>query len=90
MKVEIPESLARELSDLLTKQTIRMQVLTSIVGKPEYETMEAELIPIQQRIDAIKYTITEDYIPDEYRSDEYQWNFNGFMIDRNTIEISRV
>ena len=43
---EIPEDLAKELSELLTKQTIRERILLQLVTEPEkFEEVEKTLIP---------------------------------------------
>ena len=66
---EIPEELAKELSDLLTKQTIRERLLLQLVDNPvKYEQVESMLLPITSKIEAIKFKITNEYVPEEYRS----------------------
>ena len=85
---EIPEELARELSELLTKQVIRERLLLQLINDPEkYEQAESNLVPITAKIEAIKLKITKEYIPDKYNSRRYVWNYNGFEIDQNRVEI---
>ena len=68
---QIPEDLAKELSELLIKQTIRERVLVQLVEDPiKYEQTENLLIPITAKIEAIKIKITNEYVPEMYRSSE--------------------
>ena len=85
---EIPEELAKELSELMTKQSIRERMLLMLVDQPtRYEEMERMLIPIVNRIDFIKNKITSEYVPEKYRSDKYVWNYNGYDIAKNIVDI---
>ena len=85
---EIPEELAKELSELLTKQTIREKILTQLIDKPDkYEEAEALLIPITQRIEAIKIKITKEFVPEKYATDAYMWNYDGYEVDKNKVQI---
>lgn len=85
---EIPEELAKELSDLLTKQTIRMQVLTNVIDQPDkYEIAEKNLIPITRKIEAIKVKITKEYVPDKYDDPKYVWNYDGWDVSENKVQI---
>jgi hypothetical protein len=89
---EIPAPLAHELSDLLTKQTIKMNLLMQILDKPnfsksEYDALEDTLVPITARIEAIKLKITKEYVPKEYCSPEYMWNYDGFEVAGNMVDI---
>lgn len=85
---EIPDALAKELSDLLTKQTIREKMLLQVIDDPnKYTMMEEMLIPITSRIEAIKVKITRDYVPKEYNSELYMWNYDGYEIDGNKVQI---
>ena len=78
---EIPEELAKELSELLTKQTIRERLLVQLIDEPaKYEQAEAMLVPVTAKIEAIKVKITDEYVPTEYRSAEYMWNYDGFEV----------
>lgn len=85
---EIPEDLAKELSDLLTKQTIREKLLTQLLDQPEkYEKAEEMLIPITRRIEALKIKITKELVPAKYNSAEYMWNYDGWDVDQNKVQI---
>lgn len=85
---EIPEELAKELSDLLTKQTIRERMLTQLIGEPEkYEEAEKMLIPVVSRIEAIKVKITKEYVPEKYNSIRYMWNYDGWEVDKNRVQV---
>jgi hypothetical protein len=85
---EIPDPLARGLSELLVKQTIRERILIQLVGEPEkYEEAEKLLIPITAKIEAIKTKITKEYIPAKYNSRKYMWNYNSYEIDENKVEV---
>lgn len=85
---EIPEELAKELSDLLTKQTIRMQVLINVIDQPDkYEIAEKNLIPITRKIEAIKVKITKEYVPDKYDDPKYVWNYDGWDVSENKVQI---
>lgn len=85
---EIPEDLAKELSQLLTKQTIRERLLLQLVGEPDkYEQAENILIPIVSKIEAIKIKITKEFVPTKYNARKYMWNYDGFDIDQNRVQI---
>ena len=85
---EIPEELAKELSDLLTKQSIRERIASQLVDQPEkYEEAEKLLIPVTRRIEALKIKITKEYIPDQYNSSKYMWNYDGYDVDGNRVQI---
>lgn len=87
---EIPENIAKELSELLTKQSIRERLLTSVIGEPEkYEELEKQLIPVVQKIDALKTKITEEYVPNEY-DERYVWNYNGFEVSGTSVQVYKV
>lgn len=84
----IPEELAQELSDLLVKQTIRERVLVQLVDQPEkYEEAENLLIPITRKIEAIKVKITKEYVPEKFNSAQYMWNYDGYDISENRVQI---
>ena len=83
----IPEELAQRLSNLLVTQTSRERLLTPLVGKPEYEQVEQSLIGLITEIDKLKNQITTEYVPPEYRSEEYQWNYDGIGISGNVVSI---
>ena len=86
--VEIPESIAKRLSTLLIKQSIRHRLLNEAVGdKSKFEQLEDLLIPIEEEISAVKNEITEKFIPEDFRSERFIWNYNGFEIDNNHISI---
>ena len=88
---EIPEELAKELSDLLTKQTIRERLLVQLVDQPDkYEETEKMLIPITRKIEAIKVKITKEYVPEKYNSTKYMWNYDGWDVDENRVQIITV
>ena len=85
---EIPEDLARELSESLTKQTIRERLLLQLVNDPDkYEAAEALLIPITAKIEAIKVKITKEFVPAKYNARRYMWNYDGFAIDGNKVQV---
>lgn len=85
---EIDNDLAKELSDLLTKQVIRERLLLQLVNDPgKYEEVEKLLIPITSKIEAIKVKITRDFVPEKYRSQTYMWNYTGYEIDGNEVEV---
>ena len=78
---QIPEELAKELSELLTKQTIRERLLIQLIDDPnKYEQAEAMLVPITSKIEAIKIKITEQFVPDDFKSPEYIWNYDGWEV----------
>ena len=87
---EIPEDIAKELSSLLAKQSIRERLLVSVIGKPEYETLEASLIPIVEKIDSFKNMITLKYVPEKYRSDRFIWNYPGWEVSGTSVQIGIV
>ena len=85
---EIPEEIAKELSDLLARQTIKEHLLANLVSDREkFDDVEAQLIPIIQKIDAIKSKITIEYVPDEYKNERYSWNFDGYEVSKNVLQI---
>lgn len=85
---EIPDELAKKLSDLLTKQTIRERMLLQLVGDTtKYEAMENMLVPITSSIESIKINITKKYVPEKYNSENYMWNYDGYEVDGNKISI---
>ena len=87
-RFEIPDELARELSELLTKQTIRERLLTQLIDdQDKYNKVEDMLIPVTARIEAIKLKITKEYVPSEYDSTRYIWNYDGYEIDGNRLQI---
>lgn len=88
---EIPDELAKELSDNLIKQTIRQRTLAELVNDPDrYNAAEKLLVPIVTRIEAIKVQITNQYVPIKYRSSEYMWNYDGYEIDGNHVQIHKI
>lgn len=85
---EIPDDLAKELSELLTKQTIREKMLVNLVQDPDkYEEAEKMLIPVTERIEAIKVKITKEFVPAKYNSIRYMWNYDGYAVDQNRVQI---
>ena len=88
---EIPEDLAKELSELLTKQTIRDRLLVQLINEPEkYDTAEQRLIPVTAKIEAIEIKITKEYVPDKYNSTKYMWNYDGYEISGNKVEVIEI
>ena len=85
---EIPEDLARELSESLTKQTIRERLLLQLVSDPDkYLDAEKLLIPITAKVEAIKVKITKEFVPAKYIAPRHMWNYAGFAIDDNKVQI---
>lgn len=85
---EIPEDLAKRLTDLLATQSIRERLLLNLVDQPaKYKEMEKELVKVVREIEAIKITITSTYVPERYNSSEYMWNYDGWDIDENKVQI---
>lgn len=83
----IHEELAKELTDKLTQKSIREELmLQSINDKEKFEALEGLLIPIIQRIDYLKDTITS-LVPEQYRSNDYRWEYLGFNIDGCKVRI---
>ena len=84
----IPEELAQELSDLLTKQTIRERLLIQLIDDPvKYEQAENMLVPITAKIEAIKVKITNEYVPKHYRFAKYSWNYDGWEVAGNKVMV---
>lgn len=84
----IPEELAKELSDLLTKQTIREKLLLQVIDDPvKYDQVESLLLPIVSKIEAIKIKITNEFVPDEYRNPLYTWNYDGWEVAGSTVHV---
>jgi hypothetical protein len=85
---EIPEDLAKELSELLVKQTIRERILLQLVTDPDkFEEVEKSLVPITAKIEAIKNRITKEFVPDEYNSTKYMWNYESWEVARNKVQV---
>ena len=85
---EIPEDLAKELSELLVKQTIRERILLQLVADPDkFEEVEKSLIPITEKIEAIKNRITKEFVPEEYNSTKYMWNYESWEVARNKVQV---
>lgn len=85
---EIPVEMAKELSLLTGKEKIRKDLLFSSINNPEtFSKVEKELITIMEQLEGLKQKITDEYVPDEYRSEEYVWVHNGWEIDKNNIGI---
>lgn len=90
-EIEIPDEMAKELSDLLIRQNIRENMLERCIDDPaRYQKVEEMLVPINARIAFIQAIITQNYIPDVFKSDEYMWNYNGWEIDQNKIHIENI
>lgn len=84
----LPEELAKNLSNLLTKQTIRERLLMQNINDPEtFEKIEDMLVPITAQIEAIKMQITEKHVPEKYRHPIFSWNYNGWAVDENHAQI---
>lgn len=87
---EIPDELAKELSDLLTKQTIHERLLLQVMDDPDkYEKTMELIVPITAKIEAIKVKITREFVPEKYNSMEYVWNYDGYLVDGNKVQIIR-
>lgn len=85
---EIPDELAKSLSEDLTKMSIRQRMLDDfILDAAKYEAAEKLLVPIVQSVEAKKVLITRQYVPEIYRSEAYQWNYDGYEIDGNKVQI---
>ena len=87
-KIKIPEDVAKELSDLINKKTVRLEVAASCIKDDEaYAIAESKLIQVTERMEFLKDVITNQFIPLEYKSEEYTWNYNGYLIDKDEISI---
>lgn len=85
---EIPEDIAKRLSELMVTQSIREKLLDQNIENPtKYLQMEKLLISITTEIDVLKNSITANYVPEQYRSDAYMWKFDGYEIDGCTVYI---
>lgn len=85
---EIPTEIAQNLTNLMTNQAINDRILSSVADQPEkYKAVMADQIKIQREIDALKYKITSEFVPDQYRFEQYSWNYNGIDVAGNEVEI---
>lgn len=85
---EVPEEIAKKLSDLLTKQTIKERLLMQLTNEPEkFEAVEKMLIPITEEISALKIKITQEFVPEEFNSPEYIWNYDGWAVSQNNFNV---
>lgn len=90
-KFVIPDDVAKELSELLTKQTIREHLLSSLVmDKEKYEEVEKQLIPVMQKVDALKNKITTQYVPSEFNDEKFMWNYDGYEVSGNTLQVYEI
>jgi hypothetical protein len=84
----IPDEMAKDLSDCLTKSSIRRSMLSDLVGsETKFNELEKTIIPLENRIGAMKTKITNFYVPEKYRSQKYQWTFPGYEVSGNVIWI---
>lgn len=85
---QIEEPIAKQLSELLIKQSIREKLLDQNINNPtKYEQMEQMLVPIVAQIESLKNYITKECVPAKYRSEQYVWNYDGYEIDGCTVYI---
>lgn len=88
---KIPEDVAHALSDALLSVTIRTDVAKRIFttgDHDDYYAFEKEtLVPLYNTIESLQRKITTEFVPEEYRSSEYTWNYNGWNVDQNTCSI---
>lgn len=85
---EIPDELAQELTALLTESSIKKSLLIELVEFPtKYEIIEKAVIILEDKISVLKNTITRQYVPEEYRTSEYSWNYDGYSSAGNVVQI---
>ena len=85
---EIPEEIAKELSTLLVKQSIREKLLENVVNDPDkYNEIETMLIPLVKKIDVLKHKITNELVPEQFCDEKYMWNYDGFDIAGTTVQV---
>ena len=85
---EIPDELARELTALLTESSVKKSLLIELVEYPtKYEIIEKAVIVLEDKISALKNTITRQYVPEVYRTAEYSWNYDGYPTAGNIVQI---
>lgn len=88
--VELPEDIAANLLNNLTKYKVIMDAYIKVVDDNDpvkINAIESNLVAVSQDIEWIKRHITEEYIPDKYRSDAFIWEFNGAIRGDNKISI---
>ena len=84
----IPEEIAKHLTDLMATQAINDRILTSLADQPDkYDNILKSQIQIQRMIDQLKYIITNQYVPEHYRFEQYSWNYNGIDVAGTDVEI---
>jgi hypothetical protein len=85
---EIPEEMAKELSGLLTESAVKKGLLIDLVEMPaRYEIIEKLVIALEDKITAIKNKITSEYVPQEYRTVDFSWNYDGYVTAGKTVHI---
>lgn len=85
---EIPDELAKELTALLTESSVKKSLLIELVEYPtKYEIIEKAVITLEDKISALKNTITREYVPEEYRTSEFSWNYDGYPTAGNIVQI---
>lgn len=88
--VELPEEIASNLLDNLTKYKVILDAYVNVADSNDPVKAGAitdHLVAVSQDIEWIKKHITEEYIPDKYRSDAFIWEFNGTIRGDNKISI---
>ncbi len=84
----IPEDIAKRLTELMAIQVINDRILASVADQPDkYDALILSQVKIQREFDQIKYKITDEFVPDKYRDQKYSWNYNGYDVAQNTVEI---
>ena len=56
----------------------------------KFEQVENLLAKVTERIDEIKHLITNEYVPEDFRSEKFIWDYKGYSIDKNSVSIYKV
>lgn len=84
---EIPDELASELDNLLLEyQFISEQHMRS-TDASKLENYSKDAISLLRKINNLKFKITSEYVPLKYQSDKYSWNYEGYDVATNIVQI---
>lgn len=87
---EIPDEMAKELDQLITRVGIMKDILAANVNnQAAYDKLEAKLMPLQSRYSTIKSAITYQYVPAKYNSNDFSWVYPGYDLAGNICWIER-
>lgn len=88
---QIPEELGKELSDLVVRQSIYENAMVKLIADNNpCDEVEKTLMSIVKKIEIIKSKITNEYVPNEYRSERFMWNYDGYHLTGTEVKIYEI